>query len=910
MASTTRRMALVAALGAVLFLGSPARAVTGPARAPLRMMTYNTALMNLEATLQAGLASIDISWDVNKKGYGGAPYGDRVIMISDYIKAEDPDVVVLNEVWNDQQKDEFVTELAANGDYKSYVRKIQGKAPGMFNRFADPGLNTQNMIDIFATLMGKPAGWTVDLFLDSIVCPAIPVPGFCPITDVDIHMQDSGIMLFSKHPFVEFDSSHFKRLKVTVDGVTDTPNGPKMWGVDPKKQEVAAVVYTGARGMDQLASKAAGMVRIQVTPSSIADVVFSHSNADEKSFEENADVRAFQMNQVKSMIAHALTADEMAREQVYMMGDLNTPGHNEVTGKFEEWSTLFGKNAANSPWTRNPGVFYACGDAAQCTFAVPGQKINKKGAFFTDAWGWETSTADESKTNYIDNKYFDYVLHNKPARQCMQHIRIGSEMQDVLLGAQLSDHLPVHVDFNLAAPRCTPNLEDPEGNAAEVVDLTSDHHVETYNQNREARITHPGSMQWYYLPKSGTYWINIVDNVEHVWFDVYNDYDLSDPLPPYHGKTDPRKGLKFVSHNPLYVRVYAVDANRQPDRSYVGSYSIQLWRATGATPDDSITLEPAIPTEYEWVTTTNQPTVWFDFTTNQTRAQEYADTTIIPETAVFGQWQDKSIFDSQLWVQTGPNPQQMSSYTDMNAQLKQANPPPGYKDFVNPDKNINPNQNVTGFKVEMPDLPGEPNGNGGHDPKTYYYVLTQNGDLSSPPGTPPQGAVSWITMLTDLQYFRAVGFEATDGEWLVDANEIAWLGFDFDGTSEDYCQGGGLWPSDCILIPMTSPGVVPLPLDMEELKGPFKVAAEPTAWIFPFGGVPPVQIGKDKDGGSDIVAQSIARGSVGTDGCDVVQNHVMKDKCWDMGMSSPNSPNKYSYHLYYGITHDLPNRNP
>jgi len=49
---------------------------------------------------------------------------------------------------------------------------------------------------------------------------------------------------------------------------------------------------------------------------------------------------------------------------------------------------------------------------------------------------------------------------------------------------------------------------------------------------------------------------------------------------------------------------------------------------------------------------------------------------------------------------------------------------------------------------------------------------------------------------------------------------------------------------------------------------------------------------------------------VGTDGCDVVQNHVMKDKCWDMPISSPNSPNEYSYHLYYGITHDLPNRQP
>jgi hypothetical protein len=276
--------------------------------------------------------------------------------------------------------------------------------------------------------------------------------------------------------------------------------------------------------MDQLASKAAGMVRIQVTPSSIADVVFSHSNADEKFFEENADVRAFQMYQVRSMVTKVLTPDELASEQVYMLGDLNTPGKNKVTGSVEEWSTLFGKNAANSMWKRDPGVFFACGDDPQCT-AAPGGKVNIKGTYFTDSWGFETSTADTSKTNYIDNKYFDYVLHSKPSRHCMQHIRIGSEMKDYVKGAQLSDHLPVHVDFNLAAPRCTPNLDDKNGNAAEIVDLSSDHHIETFNQNRQARITHPGSMQWYYLPHAGTYWINIVDNAANVTFDVYNDYD-------------------------------------------------------------------------------------------------------------------------------------------------------------------------------------------------------------------------------------------------------------------------------------------------------------------------------------------------------------------------------------------------
>jgi hypothetical protein len=904
MTTKTHRIALVAALAATLLVAPRARAVIGPSRAPIRLMTYNTALMNLEATLQAGAAPLDISLDVNKDGFGGQPYDDRVSMISSYIKDEDPDVVVLNEVWNDDQKNKFVEYLTApNGPYDSYIKKIKGKAPGLFNPLADPGLKVENVISLFAKLIGCPAGQTVDAFLSANLCPFLP-PGFCPITDVDIHMQDSGIMLFSKHQFVEFDSANFPHPPkgLEIEGVNGF-FGPA-WGVDPQKHEVAVAVYKVARGMDELASKAAGMVRIQVAPNSIADVVFSHTNADETGPEENADVRAVQMNHVKSIVTDALTPAELAAEQVYMLGDLNTPGHNKKTGTVEEWSTLFGNNAVNSTFKDNPGVFFACGDATQCTAAIPGQKLNLKGTFFTDSWGFETSTADESKSNYIDGQYYDYVLHNKPERQCMQYIRIGAEMKDWVNSEQLSDHLPIHVDFNLTAPRCTPNLDDPNG--AEKVDLTSDHHVETFNQNRQARITHPGSMQWYYLPEPGTYWINIVDGADHVAFDVYNDFDLSDPLPPYHGETDARKGKRYVSYNPLYVRVYAVDQNRKPDRNWVGPYAIQLWRAMGATPDDSIGITPAVPWDYAWVSQgTDQPRVWFDFYTDQTRSLDFAHTTLVNETRWAGDPQPKWNFSNELWVQTGPDPLSMQDYTDLTPLLDQANPPPdGFKNFVNPDPNLNPNAKVTGWQVEMPELEGTPT-NVGHGPKKYYYVLTQDGTYSPL----PQALHSTLTLLTDLQYLIPVGFQSTGS--LYSSKENLLFGFSFDGVEKDYCipQFPGDWNADCIDIVVKTPGVLNLPADYDgDMKGPFKATAMPTAWI----GVPPApptQIGHDGDGGSDIQEISIARGTVGMPNC-VNNDAVLHTLCYDMPMSSPNSPNVYSYHLFYGIAHDLPYAQP
>jgi hypothetical protein len=884
----------VAVLAAVLFLAPAARGTAGPSRAPIRIMTYNTALMNVAGTFYGVPPGVTLSFDTNKDNFGGAPYAARITMMADRIKQEDPDVVILNEVWNDDSKNHFINELANPNDpsakWQHFVSKIQGDVPGMYNPYADPGLTQQSSIQLFSMLGWNDAALAATLFL----CPPLP-PGICPIVDIDIHMQDSGIMLFSKHPFVAFDSGlkFPKRPKgVTVEG-WNGPNTP--WGWDPKAKEVAVTVYERARGMDELASKAAGMVRIQIAPGSIADVVFSHTNADEVFLEENADVRATQLSQVRQMVTRALTADELATEQVYMLGDLNTPGHNKETGNLEEWSTFYGKNAVNDTWSLNPGVFFACGNDAQCTAAIPGsKKVNVEGTFFTDTWGFETSPKDVSKTNYLDKSYFDYVLHSKPPRHCMQHIRIGSEMKDYWDGEQLSDHLPVHADFNLEAPHCTPNRDDPNG--PQEVDLTSDHHVETY----DARITHPGSMQWYYLPEAGTYWINIIDNQDHVAFDVYNDNDLSNPLPPYHGETQPRKGKKFVTYNPIYVRTYAVDATLKPDRNWVGPYSIQLWRATGATPDDSISIPAAVPTKYNWVSMgSNQPTVWFDFYTNQTISGAFAHTTIISEAAQAGTPAEKWHFDNQLWVQTGADPLQMASYTPLNQELAQANPvPPGYADFVNPDPQKNPNQSVTGWQVEMPDLAGTPNNSGTTDPKKYFYVLSQPDDGTfAPPGQPPQFLYTWLTLLTDIQYLRPSALQAKD--MVFHDPEVVWFGHSFDK--------GPVYPNYVPFL-MTKGDLLDIPNTLPIMVGPFKSTDHPVVLAFdpkdPLA--PPHDVGEDHNGGSDIFDISIARGEVGYPDCQPYDPASLNTKCYDMPMSSHNNGWDYSYHLYYGVAHDIP----
>ena len=104
---------------------------------------------------------------------------------------------------------------------------------------------------------------------------------------------------------------------VTVDGWS---SGQK-WGDDPN--EVATVVFDRARGMDELASKAVGLVRIQMAAQTVVDVAFSHTNADEELFEENADVRAYQMSKVRTMMTKSLSKTELKTEQLYMTGVLD-----------------------------------------------------------------------------------------------------------------------------------------------------------------------------------------------------------------------------------------------------------------------------------------------------------------------------------------------------------------------------------------------------------------------------------------------------------------------------------------------------------------------------------------------------------------------------------------------------------
>jgi len=870
-----RGLAVLAAVAVLAAMSSARAAVT-----PLRLITYNTALMNITADLHLGTPvfplppglPMTISIDTNSSDFGGQSYSTRVQMIADRILAEDPDVVILNEVWHPDMKNAFVKALAIDpppqAAYGNYIRSIQGDIPGYKNPFAAPGLGSD--IEILADILGNPFNPNL-ASLNLLIDPWIQPLG--PVYSVDIDFQDAGIMLFSKKPFAHFDSTHFPtHPKVFVDGW----NTGAPWGNGIK--EVAAVVYRGARGTDQDASKAVGLVRIQQAPGSIVDVAFSHTNADEIVPEENADVRADQMYEVKRMIMRALTKSELATEQLYMLGDLNTPGNNKKYGTTGEWSNLFGKNGPNPAFKRDPGLFFACGDGP-CSGTTPGY-FHPKGTFMTDTWGYETSVEDRNKSNYVDHQYYDYVLHNRPVRQCMQHIRIGSEMTDYVGQQQLSDHLPIHVDFNLEAPHCSPNEQDPNGPLVVAFD------PQNPVANIPGKITHPGSMQWYKINQAGTYWINITQGAGQVAFDVYANTDLSEPIKPYHNQTDPRKGSRFVVKRPIYIRTYAIDANGKPDRTSIPAYSIRFQRAMGQGPSDAIHLSPAQQYDYTWVNTGfDQPTVWFDFTTNQTINLGFAHSTMVNETWDQGGAVGKFDVDNQLFSQICAD--QLNPQCFFEIDLKPYNNGGNWADYKDA------NDIVQGYTVEMPDLEGKPQG-GGTVPNTYYYVL-HNANMGFQPS-----ATSHLTFLTDLTYLRSMGIGMTHpvNENPEDVNmAISW-----DGTP---AAGVCNFDFPCVwgVVPKSKTSDVEM-WDAPFLQGAFTNEARPII----FAGAPWWQIGYDD--GSQIFPINLPREQEGDVDCAPNNQKAQGGapapcESMYMGGTGAYSP-EYSYHYVFGVTHDIP----
>ncbi len=422
--------------------------------------------------------------------------------------------------------------------------------------------------------------------------------------------QDSGLMLFSRFPFIALPNP---TLKVEPDNVIAVNGTAGDW------KEVGFIEYGtfGIINPDLWSAKGIVFLRIRHPAlNRVFNVGITHTQAsyhdDETTQEEWTEpqvARYGQFQDIRRMLEDEL-GELLNEEDTFVMGDLNVDG--DLTDPYldpEQW----GQQSINE-WEmlfNYPGTFFT--DVMYDTWAYDQPRTDRG---LTNLYEWGSSWAPDCGAR------LDYILRNRPSagdgvkpRLAVQHLTLAHNMRinppysESGLGMagidQISDHIGVNADINAWAPRCSPM----EAAANPSLDMLI-----------PGEITYPGSMQWYRFDTAGTYAFGI----EQSGFEyrVYDPADMSTPVRQYFDQTrtlTPNDGKPVtagrfhVPSAPFYVRVYPAN------RASTGRYDLVGHRYAGASQEDACVLRPYDPVDYQFPDTplNAEDTAWFELHTEQ-----------------------------------------------------------------------------------------------------------------------------------------------------------------------------------------------------------------------------------------------------------------------------------------------------
>ena len=473
---------------------------------------------------------------------------DRAARIATRIKQGDYDIVVLNEVFDEQARDKFVDKLS--GKYPYYVSKVDSTLIGAF--------------------------------------------------------EDSGIMLFSRYPFVALPNHPL--FPPTPPPVVAASSAGAPWSL-----EVGAVIFPyGAAGdaagecyfPDCLASKGAALVRIENPETHrIINVAFTHLQASygDGNCPSEVDARTKQFAHVRKLITNVL-GSLVNQEDVFFLGDLNVNG-DQLGWEGDpsmNWGYIYGGPCGNSLWEwvlrfDTPGTFFT--DTLMDSWVVEQSPYAPAEAFDRGL----------SQGIPVRNERLDYVLRNRPSPPAfahrpdlaVQHLTLETCTQ-VDAGEFLSDHVPVCANVNRKVPHCNP--------------------VDAFVPPMEAVVTdhiqYPGTLQWYRIDEQGTYLFAVQGT--DIQYEVYEAKDLTNPIPQYFGETGDIQlatGLTiegdkyYVPEAPFYIRVH------HKKRTGTGSYTFIAHQMHGISKEDALVLRANDWHEYgfpPFQPLNQDDTMWFE----------------------------------------------------------------------------------------------------------------------------------------------------------------------------------------------------------------------------------------------------------------------------------------------------------
>ena len=435
--------------------------------------------------------------------------------------------------------------------------------------------------------------------------------------------QDSGLMLFSRHPFVELPPA----AALFQSGVRRAVSAGMPW---PSVAWTRFDSCHGARdhGSDCLAQKGVGLVRVQNTNTGrIYNVAFTHLDAGRGDLD--ALVRASQLMEIEQMLTIVL-GSAVSSEDVFLLGDLNIRGENFWDDP--EWALHFG----------TPGNFFT--DILHDGWE-PQVDLGELRPIFGGV-GSRPDYRDHGLTAGIHDRggsqsRKDYLLMSRsPARPPdrrplrIQHMAVAFGLRDsppVVFGSadgrfvpaafgqagrqDLSDHYGIIADLNLEADHCSPR--SALANPSLVTSAGSDSGTVL-----RGTLVHPGSMHWYRFDQPGTYSIAIRSGnfTNH----VYDSRQLSLPIRNYRGETRTladsmgtavNARIFDVPDSPLYIRVSHIH------RTGRGDYELVVRRHEGNSPEDAIILTPnnnTRPYRVDFAPThSDSPCRWFRLNTER-----------------------------------------------------------------------------------------------------------------------------------------------------------------------------------------------------------------------------------------------------------------------------------------------------
>ncbi len=317
----------------------------------------------------------------------------RAEYIGDLIRADDYDIVVLNEVFDEDSKDAFEDRLS--GVFPYYVRKI----------------------------------------------------------DMAGYIEDSGLMLFSRFPFEPLPNSQwpleFPPFMATplIEAYSD---GQIAW------DRVAALIYpdSSCSDFDCQSSKGVGYVRVRNPETGhTMNILFSHTQASYGDGDCKAEVdgRADQFAIAQKLIEVMLGANVTA-QPVFFMGDLNVDGDQQDWGHGTNFGYLHDEPCESNnlwEWTTlfdTPGTFFTDTMEDPWVHEMQGPDFYNNPVRFD--WGLTAGLP-------VPGERLDYVLWNRAERHQIQHLTREHHLR-MHGGYVMSDHLPVCADYNIESTNCCP----------------------------------------------------------------------------------------------------------------------------------------------------------------------------------------------------------------------------------------------------------------------------------------------------------------------------------------------------------------------------------------------------------------------------------------------------------------------